>query len=101
MTVTHPSGLFQKDAFTFIYYSVVHICSHLLIQSFSICLISLLAIGTSFIQYILNVGACSIFLTVPDVDLNTANVMRCSSFKSEFADNTLIECESKVENADD
>lgn len=77
-------------------------CSHLLIQSFNIYLASLLAIGTSLIQNIFSVGACNIFLTVPDVDLNTAKVIICSSLKlSAFAYKALIEYVSNVENADD
>jgi hypothetical protein len=61
-----------------------------------------LAIGTSFKQNILSVGACSIFLTVPDVDLNTDRVIICSNFKfSVFTDSALIEYVSNVEKADD
>lgn len=51
---------------------------------------------------ILRVGAWSIFLTVPEVDLNTASVIMCSSLKfSVFDDRALIEYVSNVENADD
>lgn len=77
-------------------------CSHLLIQSFSIYLISLVAIGTSLRQNIFKVGAWSIFLTVPDVDLKTANVIICSNLiLSLFTERAFMEYVSNVENADD
>lgn len=55
-------------------YSLVQNFSHRLIHTFKILRISLFASGTSFTQYILREGPCSIFLIVPEVDLKTASV---------------------------
>lgn len=84
------------------YWSVVQNCSHLLIHSFNIYLISLFAMGISFMQYILREGACSIFLTVPEVLLNTAKVIMCSSLRlSMFTGSAFREYVSNVEKAED
>ena len=64
----------------------------MLIQSLSSCLHSLLVMGTSLMQKILREGVWSIFLTVPEVDLNTESVIICSSFRfSWLRDKALIE----------
>lgn len=81
---------------------MVHTDSHCLVHSFNIYLISLLAKGTSFTQYILSDGPCSIFFIVPELDLNILRVTIWSSLSgSDVSLPSFNEKVSKVEKPED